>query len=150
MFITVLYLQFELFIIFQCPIALFPTHMHFSRENTAVKATMDVMEHTLITVTIVAKKETTWTAPRQRRAIPQVDVDLQFWLYINAAKMPTICFITLCFIYINRYLLWWLTCSIRWPICRLRYIQHYDGGGYFSKVALWILRQWVLSWSQSL
>ena len=59
MFITVLYLQFELFIIFQCPIALFPTHMHFSRENTAVKATMDVMEHTLITVTIVAKKETT-------------------------------------------------------------------------------------------
>ena len=35
-------------------------------------------------------------------------------------KMPTICLITLCFIYINRYLLWWLICSFRWPICRLR------------------------------
>ena len=58
-FITVLYLQFKLFDIFQCHIALFPTHMHFSRENTAVTATMDVMEHTLITVTIVAKKGTT-------------------------------------------------------------------------------------------
>ena len=57
--ITVLSLQFELFVIFQCPIALFPTHMHFLRENTAVKATVDVMEHTLITVTIVAKKGTT-------------------------------------------------------------------------------------------
>ena len=57
--ITVLSLQFELFVIFQCPIALFPTHMHFLRENTAVKTTVDVMEHTLITVTIVAKKGTT-------------------------------------------------------------------------------------------
>ena len=59
MFITVLSLQFEIFVIFQCPIALFPTHMHSLRENTAVKATVDVMEHTLITVTIVAKKGTT-------------------------------------------------------------------------------------------
>ena len=59
MFITELYLQFKLFIVFQCPIALFPTHMHFLGVNTAVKATVDVMEHTLITVTIVAKKGTT-------------------------------------------------------------------------------------------
>ena len=59
MFITELYLQFKLFIVFQCPIALFPTHMHFLRENTAVKTNVDVMEHTLITVTIVAKKGTT-------------------------------------------------------------------------------------------
>ena len=58
-FITELYLQFKLFIVFQCPIALFPTHMHFLRENTAVKTNVDVMEHTLITVTIVAKKGTT-------------------------------------------------------------------------------------------
>ena len=139
MFITVLSLQFEIFVIFQCPIALFPTHMHSLRENTAVKATVDVMEHTLITVTIVAKKGTTWTAPRQRRAIPQVDVDLQFWLYIYA-KMPTICLITLFWIYINRYLLWCLTCSIRWPIRRLlRDIQQYDGARCYSTIALWIL-----------
>lgn len=59
LFITELYLQFKLFIVFQCPIALFPTHMHFLRENTAVKTNVDVMEHTLITVTIVAKKGTT-------------------------------------------------------------------------------------------
>ena len=97
MFITELYLQFKLFIVFQCPIALFPTHMHFLRENTAVKTNVDVMEHTLITVTIVAKKGTTWTAPRQRRAIPQVDVDLQFWFYINTTLNITICLIILCF-----------------------------------------------------
>ena len=61
-------------------------------------------------------------------------------VHICYCKMPTICLITLFWIYINRYLLWCLTCSIRWPIRRLlRDIQQYDGARCCSTIALWIL-----------